>query len=136
MYLSTGKDKYFAELWRIFRLLCLKAVRKERKEKGFFLDIDEEAYKTDIAAEYSLRRYYMHMEDKGETYYFTNFISEAYHAVQHALYCEGERDTFLDECRKLDGKPVEEVRRRGLGFSFQQEKKADEKENDGQLELF
>lgn len=109
MLLKTGDDRYFLKLWNLFTLLCLKAIRKEKRSKGFFLSREDEQYKADIATEYSLRRYLKFEQEKGEVYFITNFITEAYNAAKHALYSESENDIFFEQCRSLNGKPVEEA---------------------------
>ncbi|WP_178841415.1 hypothetical protein [uncultured Treponema sp.] len=111
-FLQTADEKYFVKLWKLFTLLCLKAVRKEKRSKGFFLSGEDEAYKADIAVEYSLRRYLKFRQEKGEVYFITNFIAEAYNSVKHALYSESENDIFFEQCMELNGKPVDEVRKR------------------------
>ena len=109
MLLKTGDDRYFLKLWNLFTLLCLKAIKKEKRSKGFFLSREDEVYKADIATEYSLRRYLKFKQEKGEVYFITNFITEAYNAAKHALYSESENDMFFEQCRNLNGKPLEEA---------------------------
>lgn len=111
-FLETEDDKYFLKIWILFRLLCLKAVKKEKRTKGFYLAREDEAYKADIAVEYSLRRYLSYKQTKGELYCITNFIAEAYNSVMHALYSESENDFFFEKCRELNGKPLEEAKKR------------------------
>lgn len=114
-YLEDRSDSAsLAGLWKLFTLLCLKAVRKERRAKGFFLDEDEARYRADIACEYTLRRYDRLWTERGEVYFITNFIAEAWHSARHALYSPGENDFYLSACMELAGKPAEEISRRGL----------------------
>lgn len=114
-YLEDRADSAsFASLWELFTLLCLKAVRKERRDRGFFLDAGEARYRADIACEYTLRRYDRLWIERGEVYVVRNFIAEAYHGARHALYDGGENDLYLSACMELSGKPVEEISRRGL----------------------
>ena len=134
-FLESGDEKYFLKLWTLFRLLCLKAVKKEKRAKGFYLDRDEEGYKADIAAEYSLRRYLSYKQTKGELYCIANFIAEAYNSAMHALYSESENDFFFEKCRELNGKPLEEARKRA-GFMAQAKKNGMEKTDADGAQLF
>lgn len=144
LYLADGNERAFVELWRLFTLLCKKAVLKEIRTKRFFLDHDEVEYRADIACEYVMRRYQSYRREKGEDYVITNFISAAYSAMLHTLYHEEENDYFLAMCRELDGKPVKEAERRGakctekimrISGALKSKKNRTDKEN-GQLTLF
>lgn len=131
-YLEDKSDgEAFASLWELFTLLCLKAVRKERRSKGFFLDADEARYKADIAAEYTLRRYDRLWIERGEVYFITSFAAEAYHSALHALYSEGENDLYLSACMELSGKPVEEIARRGLVSTVALEREIERQRDEG-----
>ena len=90
----------------------LKSGQKRKKDKGLLSAREDEAYKADIAVEYSLRRYLSYKQTKGELYCIANFIAEAYNSVMHALYSESENDFFFEKCRELNGKPLEEVKKR------------------------
>lgn len=112
-YLKHGDSRAFLELWKLFTLLCKKAVVKEMRTKRFFLDSVEIDYKADIACEYVMRRYQSYKREKGENYVITNFIASAHSGAVHALYNEEENDYFLDMCKELSGKPLKEAERRG-----------------------
>lgn len=142
-YLINNNEKCFVNLWKLFTLLCKRAVKKEVRLKRFFLDNEEVQYKADIACEYTLRRYRSYKQE-GKTYFITNFITAAYSAVMHALYSEDENDLFLSLCKELDGKPTKEAEKRTAkynAFILAQKTKIKTTNNDndvkaGQLLLF
>lgn len=72
-----------------------------------------------------------------------NFIAAAHDGVVHALYSEGENDLYLAVCKELNGKPVAEVKRRGVKLNKIMDCSKEEKQEDfdediqeGQLLMF
>lgn len=94
-YLINKDGQAFLKMWVLFTKICLKIVKKQLKERGFYCDEDNLQYKADIACEYVLRRYKKYAIDKNEYYIIDNFIATAYDGVQHAL-SEEENDKALD----------------------------------------
>lgn len=132
-YLEDRADgEAFASLWELFTLLCLKAVRKERRARGFFLDDDEARYRADIACEYTLRRYDRLWIERGEIYFITRFATEAFHSARHALYDRGENDLYLSACMELSGKPEAEISRRGLVSTLALERGIERQESESE----
>lgn len=138
-YLMNNSRVAEAKLWTGFYDLCIKAVKKEQKIRGFFADSEEIDIKAGIACDYVMRRYIEHSKSKNEIYFITNFISAAHDGMVHAVYHEEENDFILDKCKTLNGKPVSALKE--IDFSIlKSEKKSENKnqiaEDPGQLLLF
>ena len=97
------------KLWLLFTALCKRAVRKESKRRGIYLDEEELQYKADIACEYSLRRYEKYRREQGEVYFIQNFIAEAYNATTHA-FSESECDIALDRASNIETISEKEIK--------------------------
>lgn len=103
-YLAEKDEKSLAKLWLLVRGICLRMIRKEMRLKKFFIDEDERIYRADVATEYILRRYEKYKREKGEIYFFKNFIAASHSGVIHALYHSEENDFLLESCVSLDEK--------------------------------
>lgn len=104
MFLARNDKKAQAELWLKSTEIAKKLIKKERKEKAFFLDPDDLDDKALEAVEYVMRRYGKKTENDCWCVR-TNYISAIFNGVRHALYYRSKSDELYDRVKKLKYKP-------------------------------
>ncbi len=99
MYLSKKDRKAQESLWLISIAIAKKLIRKEQKEKKFFLAASDLEDKAVEAVEYILRRY-DRRKDNACWCVRKNFISAIYNGVRHALYYQNKTEQLYNELKK------------------------------------
>lgn len=104
-YLYLTKQDRIAQrdLWLKSLTIAKRLIKKEQKEKGFFLDESDFDEKAIEAVEYILRRYKKH-KDNAHWVVRENFVSAIYNGVRHALYYQSKSEQLYSMLKKLEGK--------------------------------
>jgi len=102
-YLARKDRKAQTALWLKAIVIAKKFIRRERKEKGFFLDDSDFEEKAVEAVEYIMRRY----ARRKDNYCWSvrkNYVSVIYNGVRHALYYQSKTEQLYTRLKKLEGK--------------------------------
>lgn len=102
-YLARKDRKAQTALWLKAIVIAKKFIRRERKEKGFFLDDSDFEEKAVEAVEYIMRRY----ARRKDNYCWSvrkNYVSAIYNGVRHALYYQSKTEQLYTRLKKLEGK--------------------------------
>lgn len=102
-YLARKDRKAQTALWLKAIVIAKKFIRRERKEKGFFLDDSDFEEKAVEAVEYIMRRY----ARRKDNYCWSvrkNYVSAIYNGVRHALYYQNKAEQLYTRLKKLEGK--------------------------------
>ena len=102
-YLARKDKKAQASLWLKSIEIAKKFIRKERKEKGFFLDDTDFEEKAVEAVEYIMRRY-AKRKDNFCWSVRKNYVSAIYNGVRHALYYQSKSEQLYTRLKKLEGR--------------------------------
>ena len=136
-WLTSKSEKAHSMMWMQSITICKKMIRKEMKQKKFYLsreDIEDKAYE---AVEYVFRQY-----DRHFSFIIKKFVGALYFGVTHSLYYQtlGER-CFSDAVKLMNntkGMTIEEafLKAKEKIDSEQRKKKKVQVQKTLQLELF
>lgn len=100
-FLINKNPDAWTSLWLLLNNLCIKAIQKECSKKGLRFSKKYIQEKAEDACIYLLGRY-KKKRDKGEFYFYKNFISQAYYSTLNVLYYESKKEQFNKGFVSLD----------------------------------